>query len=78
MSRGQVREGVTAGESMLSFIPSNEDPLDRAPRLKLRTQSWAGDSAERMLSPEGWFEQEPDQRGGSEDAKGFWRPRIVQ
>jgi hypothetical protein len=77
VSRGQLREGVTAGESMLSFIPSNEDPLDRAPKLKSWIQSWAGESAE-FLSPEGWFERGHDHRGGSEDTNGYWRPRIVK
>jgi hypothetical protein len=77
VSRGQLREGVTAGESMLSFIPSNEDPLDRASELKPWIKSWAGDSAE-FLSPEGWFERGHDQLGGSLDAKGFWRPSFVK
>jgi hypothetical protein len=34
-SRRHLREGVTAGECMLSFIPLNEDPLTRAPNLRL-------------------------------------------
>jgi hypothetical protein len=34
VSRGQLRKGVTMGESMLSFIPLNEDPLDQTPKLK--------------------------------------------
>jgi hypothetical protein len=28
VSRGQLREGVTAGEAMLLFIPLNENPLE--------------------------------------------------
>jgi hypothetical protein len=75
--RGQLREGVTAGEAMLSCIPSYEDPLDRAPRLKFWIQSWTGESAE-FPSLEGWFERGRDHRGGSEDAKGLWGPRIVK
>jgi hypothetical protein len=77
VSRGQLREGVTAGELMLLFIPSKEDPLDRTPRLKSWIKSWTAESAE-FLSPEGWFERGHNHRGGSEDAKGFWRPRIVK
>ena len=77
VSRGQLREGVTAGESMLSFIPTNEDPLERSPNFKSWIQSWAGDSAE-FLSPVGWFDRGHDHRGGSKDSNGFWRPRIVK
>jgi hypothetical protein len=62
---------------MLSFIPTNEDPLERAPKLKAWIQSWAGDSAE-FLSPDGWFERGRDHRGGSKDSRGFWRPRCHQ
>jgi hypothetical protein len=69
-SRGQLREGVTAGEAILSFIPTNEDPLERATKLKAWIQSWAGNSAE-FLSPEGWFERGHDHRGGSKDSRGF-------
>jgi hypothetical protein len=64
VSRGQLREGVTAGESMLSFIPSKEDPLDRAPRFKSWIKSWTGELAE-FLSREGWFERGHDNPGGS-------------
>jgi hypothetical protein len=77
VSRGQLREGVTVGESMLSFIPTNEDPLERAPKLRPWIQSWAGDSAE-FLTPDDWFERAHDHRGGSKDSRGFWRPRIVK
>jgi hypothetical protein len=77
VSRGQLREGVTAGELMLSFIPLNENPLDRAPGLKTWIKSWAGESSE-FLEPEGWFERGHDHRGGSVDSKGFWTPRLVK
>jgi hypothetical protein len=76
-SRGNTREGVGAGESMLSFIPTNEDPLARAPKLKSWVQSWAGEAAE-FLTPEDWFERAHDHRGGTYNPKGFWRPRIVK
>jgi hypothetical protein len=59
MSRGQLREGVTAGESMLLFIPLNKDPLDRTPKLKSWIKSWAGNSAE-FLVPDDWFERGHD------------------
>jgi hypothetical protein len=75
--RGQLREGVTAGESMLSFIPLNEDPVDRPPKLKAWIKSWAGDSAE-FLVPDDWFERGHDHQGGSLDSRGFWTPNIVK
>jgi hypothetical protein len=77
VSRGYLREGVTAGESMLGYIPTDEGPLSRAPKLKAWIESWVGKSAE-FLSPDDWFERGHDHRGGSKDAKGFWRPRIVK
>jgi hypothetical protein len=77
VSRGQLREGVTAGKCMLSFIPLNEDSLDRNPKLKSWIESWVGDSAE-LLVPDDWFERGRDHRGGSLDSKGFWSPRIVK
>jgi hypothetical protein len=61
VSRGQLREGVTAGECMLLFIPLNEDPLDRNPKLKSWIESWVGDSAE-FLVPDDWFERGHDHR----------------
>jgi hypothetical protein len=76
-SRGQLREGVTDGECMLSFIPLDEDPLDRTPKLKSWIKSWAGDSAE-FLAPDDWFERGHDHKGGSTDARGFWTPRIAK
>jgi hypothetical protein len=77
MSRGQLREGVTAGESMLSFIPLNEDPLDRTPKLKAWIKSWAGDLAE-FLVPDDWFKRGHNHRGSSLDSRGFWTPNIVK
>jgi hypothetical protein len=76
-SRGQLREGVTAGECMLSFIPLNKDPSDRSPKLKSWIESWAGDSAE-FLVPDNWLERGHDHRGGSLDSQGFWSPRIAK
>jgi hypothetical protein len=76
VSRGQLREGVTSGKSMLSFIPLNEDPLDQSPKLKASIKSWAGDVPE-FLVPEDWFERGRDHRCGSMNAGGFCSPSIV-
>jgi hypothetical protein len=76
-SRGHLREGVTAGECMLSFIPLNEDPLIRAPQLEAWIKSWAGNAAE-FLAPADWFERGHDQLGGTRDSRGFWTPKIVK
>jgi hypothetical protein len=76
VSRGQLREGVTLGKSMLSFIPLNEDPLDRSPKLKALIKSWAGDVSE-FLVPEDWFERGHDHQSGSMDTGGFWSPSVA-
>jgi hypothetical protein len=77
VSRGQLRERVTAGESMLSIIPLSKHPLDRTPKLKSWIKSWARNSAE-FLVPDNWLERGHDHGGGSLDSGGFWSPRIAK
>jgi hypothetical protein len=72
VSRGQLKEGVSAGKSMLSFIPLHLNAIERSPAVELWLRSWLGEDAE-VLSPEGWFERGHDLLGGKYDAKGFWR-----
>jgi hypothetical protein len=75
VSRGQLKEGVPSGASMLSFIPTDRDPLDRSPKLREWLSSWGGKELE-FLTPEDWFERGHDHRGGQVDSKGFWHPNI--
>jgi hypothetical protein len=72
VSRGQLKEGVSAGKSMLSFIPLHLNAIERSPAVEPWLRSWLGEDAE-VLSPEGWFERGHDLLGGKYDAKGFWR-----
>jgi hypothetical protein len=72
VSRGQMKEGVTAGLDMMSFIPFHESALKRSPTVRDWIASWLGTGAE-FLSPEDWYERGHDVSGGSYDSKGFWR-----
>ena len=76
VSRGHLKEGVSAGEDMMSFIPLHLTALQRSPAMKDWLNSWLGSHAE-FLEPEDWFERGHDISGGETDAKGFWRPRIL-
>jgi hypothetical protein len=42
VSRGQLREGVTAGLAMLSFIPFHLSAIERSPPVESWLQSWLG------------------------------------
>jgi hypothetical protein len=75
VSRGQMKEGVSAGLSMMSFIPFHLSALDRSPPIREWITSWLGEGAE-FLEPKDWFERGHDTLGGSYDAKGFWRSKF--
>jgi hypothetical protein len=75
-SRGHLKEGVTAGMDMLSFIPLNETCFDREPKLKDWFKSWAGAEAE-FLEPSDWFGRGHDHNGGTYDTNGYWRVKIL-
>ena len=42
----------------------------------LALESWMGKDIE-FLTPEGWFTQGHDQKGGAHDAQKFWQHKIV-
>jgi hypothetical protein len=73
-----MKEGVTAGEEMLSFVPIHESALERHPPLNDWISSWGGGAAVEFLSPNDWFERGHDLLGGEFDKKGFWRHTVVQ
>jgi hypothetical protein len=75
VSRGQMKEGVAAGESMLGFIPLNTGALERHPPLRKWLESWVGPEAE-FLDPRGWFTRGHGTDGGEKDEAGFWRPFV--
>jgi hypothetical protein len=72
VSRGQLKEGVSAGADMLSFIPFQLSAIQRSPAVEDWICSWLGEEAE-LLKPEGWFERGHGLLGGKTDSKGFWR-----
>jgi hypothetical protein len=75
VSRGQLKEGVTARKEMLSFISFHLDTIQRSPAVDPWLRSWLGPSAE-ALTPTGSFERGHDILGGETDPKGFWRHHI--
>jgi hypothetical protein len=76
VSQGHLKEGVSTGESMLSFISLHLLALQRSETLKDWIKSWLGNQAE-FLEPEDWFERGHDMSGGCKDSKGYWRPKIL-
>jgi hypothetical protein len=72
VSRGHMKEGVSAGMSMMSFIPFHLTASDRSPAVKTWISSWLGAQAE-FLEPKDWFVRGHDALGGKVDGKGFWR-----
>ncbi len=49
-SRGQMKEGVSAGLNMMSFIPFHQSALERYPPIKEWIRSWLGAEAQ-FLEP---------------------------
>jgi hypothetical protein len=55
LSRGDLSNGVMAGDSMLVHIPLNEDAFSRSPALRDWLLLECPGSAWEVLSVEGWF-----------------------
>jgi hypothetical protein len=78
VSRGQLTEGVMNGESMFSFLPMHETPLERFPPLKKWLQDFITPNL-TFLDTDGWFERGHDHHGrGSIHSDGHWRPTLVK
>ena len=75
ISRGQLREGVSLGQAMLSFCPWGLSALERSPELLPWIKKVVGKNV-IPLSPEGWYTRAHDIKGGSVDQYGFWRHNI--
>jgi hypothetical protein len=75
-SRGQLKEGVTVGDDMLSYIPWNLSALQRTDMLRPWLSSWIGKDVE-YLEPAGWFTRGHDHLGGDYDHLGFWQHKII-
>ena len=75
ISRGCMREGVSLGQSMLSFCPWHLSALERSPALLPWLESTFGPDLE-VLSPEDWYGRGHDHAGGYVDESGFYRLEI--
>ena len=64
VSRGNLKEGVSVGQAMLSFCPWHLSALERNSKLKRWFSTWLGNEAE-FLSPEDWFIRGHGISGGS-------------
>jgi hypothetical protein len=72
ISRGQLKEGVSAGKPMLNFFPFHLSATECSAAVEPWVRSWLGSHAE-LLEPEDWFERAHNIKGGKFDRKGFWR-----
>ena len=64
ISRGQLNEGVMAGQPMLSFIPLYKTPIQMSDSLIGWVKSWLGPKTE-WLTPMDWYTTAHDIRGWS-------------
>jgi hypothetical protein len=72
VSRGQLKEGVSVGKDILSFILFHLSAVQRSAAVEPWIRSWLGPEA-KLLQPEEWFERAHDILGEKLDRKGFWR-----
>ena len=75
ISRGSFKEGITLGESMLSFCPWHLSSLEQNKLLKDWVKTWTGPNVE-FLSPSDWFTRGHDWNGYYKDDLGFWRQSV--
>jgi hypothetical protein len=77
LSRGDMYEGVMAGDSMLSHVPLHLSAPERSEGLVDWIRSWAEGSSSaqlEVLTPEGWFERGHDFHGSRRNIDGYWIP----
>jgi hypothetical protein len=78
ISRGSMKEGVAAGDPMMTFIPLHQTAIERSPSLRAWLKSWGGDKLE-FLDPRDWFTRGHDHSGYSEkNPAGLVYPTIRQ
>eukprot|EP00957_Ditylum_brightwellii_P123941 9447974-Ditylum_brightwellii.AAC.1 len=69
LSRGNLAEGVMAGEGMKSFIPLHKSASQVLPTLIDQVRSWVRQDL-ITLEPDDWFEQGHNIAGGYKDSNG--------
>jgi hypothetical protein len=72
ISRGSLKEGVSLGQSMLSFIPLHLSATERSPSLQEWMLKWMAVEAV-FLTPSEWFNRGHGLVDGKKDHQGFWR-----
>jgi hypothetical protein len=55
-SRGDLNQGVMAGQPILDFIPLHLGALEQSRGVEEWVQSWVGETL-TTLTPEGWFDE---------------------
>jgi hypothetical protein len=73
--RGELKEEVTAGKEMLSYISFHLNAIERSPAVDPWLRSWLGPNTE-VLTPTGGFKRGHGILGGKLDSKGFWMHQI--
>jgi hypothetical protein len=77
LSRGDMYEGVMAGESMLLHVPLHLSAIERNPLLVEWIKSWSEGGANpdlEVLACEDWFERGHDVKGSRTNIDGYWIP----
>jgi len=75
ISRGQLREGIALGTSMLHYCPWGLSAIQRHPPLLQWCHDVFGSDLE-VLSPCQWFSRGHDHNGGFYDERGLFRLNI--
>jgi hypothetical protein len=77
LSRGNLEEGVLAGEDILSFIPWHRGAIERHPPLATWMASWLPED-HTVLTPEDWFELGHDIRSWKPGPGGLSHPVTLK
>jgi hypothetical protein len=72
VSRGQLKESVSTGRDMLSYILLHLSAIKRSTAVEPWLRSWLSQDDEVLL-PDGWFERGHNILGGKQYSKGFCR-----
>ena len=74
LSRGDLQEGVMAGQGMLTFVPLQLNVMERSGAVLEWVRSWAPDKEIVPLSEEDWYERGHGWHGGAKNDEGIWVP----
>jgi hypothetical protein len=74
LSRGDVSEGVMAGEAMATFVPLHLSALERDPRILDWIKTWVGCPNIKPLQPKDWFDVGHGIVRGTLSESGVWLP----